>query len=257
MAMGGNKKGTDSLAHSIIVPTDFSAVCTNAALYAKHLFEAEQHKLVLINTYENPDLKANLLVSLSDILSKESEKGLRLQSEKIMARLPGSGTIIETYSEEGGIKAAMQEIIKKENVDILSIGIHDHSTYVGPLKLRIPFTLKPHLPLLLVPENASFRPPKKIALISSEHIVTDKTIKNIPILHTIIEKYKCNIATIETDDDIKPGSLANKIQGNVLLHKFDMAVIIVSTDDVIDKILQGHMLDDIYSTVPTLLIRHN
>ncbi len=72
---------------SILGITDFTKSSTNAVLFAANLLKNTAIKLKLLNVYETPTEKATLLISVDDILTQDSESGLKKQTTEITSGL--------------------------------------------------------------------------------------------------------------------------------------------------------------------------
>lgn len=150
----------------VLIPTDFSENSMNAVRYAFDLYEGtEETEYVLLNAYEVPHGgSATMLVSISDILKKDSEIGLKKCLKDI------SGIIkdrkVRTISIHGDLASAIQQLLKKEDFNGIVMGTHG----AGGLKKALigsntgEVVKKIKKPVLIIPHNARYVKPDKILL---------------------------------------------------------------------------------------------
>jgi nucleotide-binding universal stress UspA family protein len=155
----------------ILVPTDFSDCSINALKYATQLaLKLEITELIVFNAYSAPASYADLNISydLSDTVTK-IEKEIEVDFKKLPKKIPELLKIPyktikkDTYLEEGVLSICLQD-----PVDLIIMGTQGASgideVVLGTNTHRI---IKNQLcPVLVIPEHASFKPIKNIALSS-------------------------------------------------------------------------------------------
>lgn len=185
----------------IAVPTDFSDNAYNALLYATRLFPNEAYTVVLVHSYEKEfsmatsriDIGRNeeLYLKIEKRVSKNFEKlthsitrdteELQVSFETVMSGFP-LFKCISKLQEEKGISLIVMGTKGASGLQQLFMGSQTMNLIKKTRKL----------PILVVPENANFTPPKVIAF------ATDfKTPINTHEINTLKEIIQPNDATIK------------------------------------------------------------
>lgn len=113
------KSATKRTNSTILAITDFSKSSTNAILNAIRLYKNAHVTLKLLNVFENPGEKANLLISVDDIISRDSKAGLKKQAAEITSLFKKGGLTIQTYSMPGKLHKAIQTITQSDTIDLI------------------------------------------------------------------------------------------------------------------------------------------
>jgi nucleotide-binding universal stress UspA family protein len=150
----------------ILIPTDFSENASNAVRYAFDMFHGiEDVEYVLLNAYDVPHGGSNtMLVSITDILKKDSEAGLKKCLKKM--EMDTEKHNIRTISMHGTLSAVIEEILKKEDFNLIVMG----TLGAGGLKKVLlgsntsDVVKKIKRPVLIVPHAARYELPDKILL---------------------------------------------------------------------------------------------
>ena len=104
----------------VIVPTDFSVNARNAFNYAYSNYGADV-EYVLLNTYEAPNAgSGGMLVSIDEILEKESIKGLNVELGILTEMYPEANIVAE--SVYGAVEDGIRRVNTKKECDIVVIG---------------------------------------------------------------------------------------------------------------------------------------
>lgn len=145
----------------ILVPTDFSDAANNAAEYAVQLAKEIKAKVILFHTYHVPvpSTEVPIVAVSSDEIQKECETLLRKKAAQLKKHL---GVEI---SYEARMGMAVDEIIEEEKkVDLIVMGMRNTSKISEFLfgSITTAAIRKTNKPVLVIPETAKFRAPKKI-----------------------------------------------------------------------------------------------
>lgn len=148
----------------VLIPTDFSENAMNAVRYAFELFRHDPDtEYVLLNAYDIPRSgSTTMLVSITDILKKDSEEGLK-KSIKEIEEIGHAGSL-RTISKHGQLFEVIKELIKKEEYNVIIMG----TLGAGGLKKVLlgsnasEIVKKVKIPVLIVPEKATFERTDKI-----------------------------------------------------------------------------------------------
>ncbi|MEQ9064602.1 MAG: universal stress protein [Vicingaceae bacterium] len=149
----------------VLIPTDFSTNAENAVKYAFEMMRhtAEEVEFILLNTYYQPHGgSSTVLMSITDILKRDSEIGLKATLKKI--RNEGHEETIRTVPMLGSLCSCIEIMMRNEDFDLIVMGTlgaggikkvllgSNTSEVVGKIKL----------PILVVPHEAKYSPPDNI-----------------------------------------------------------------------------------------------
>jgi hypothetical protein len=247
-----DRKRDKNVNRNVLAITDFSKSSTNAILYASNLFNYSNLKIILLNAYETPDEKAALLISIEDILSKDSETGLKKQSTDISTITNDRNLEISTYSIGAKLKYAIGKIIQSENIDLITAGIPKSkypSTFLN--KNPILFMGQNRYPVLLVPEECSNKPIKNILILNlGSHQVNDYSKNGLEHIlnHNHLAKFVINLNDIKNDNT--ETAFLNK---TLTKQKTDLILIVPSTGDRIDRALLNCQVKELNTLLVSLL----
>lgn len=148
----------------VIVPTDFSENARNAFAFAFEHY-GKDAEYILLNTYETPNAgSGGMLVSIDDILEKESLKELRKEEQIIRDIYPGLNLV--TDSVHGSVEDGIHRVHSKKPVDIVYIGTTGASglkeVLLGSNAERV--IRESLLPVMAIPSNCSYAPIKRVVL---------------------------------------------------------------------------------------------
>lgn len=149
----------------LLIPTDFSSNAENAVRYAFAMMKntGEEVEYVLLNAYTIPHGGSNtMLVSITDILKRDSENGLRSCMKKIKSE--DEEIDIRTVSMHGSLSTCIETLLDHEDFDLIVMG----TLGAGGLKKVLlgsntsEVVAKIDLPILIVPHEARYNPPDNI-----------------------------------------------------------------------------------------------
>lgn len=105
----------------ILIPTDFSENARSAFAYAYELFSPfGEIELVLLNSYENPRGAAGVMMSLEEIMRKDSERELEMELEELTERFPKANiTVISRY---GSLENSIERSVREDGVSYVVMG---------------------------------------------------------------------------------------------------------------------------------------
>jgi nucleotide-binding universal stress UspA family protein len=249
MSVQKSKKKAD---RNILAITDFSKSSTNAILFASRLFEDSNLKFKLLNVFENPNEKATLLISVEDILTKDSEAGLEKQSTEIATLLKSLKFKISTHSHQGRLKKAISTIAQTENVDLLVAGI---SSDKYPCKnfnnTPLLFMGQSKFPILIVPEKCSDKAVNSVLILNLDaHLpknILEKGFESI-INHDHIAKYTISL----NEKKIDAGTLSH-LNSELKEHAVNLIIIIPTAGDKIDRAMLDYQIKELCPSIASLL----
>lgn len=142
----------------ILVPTDFSENARSAFAYGYQLFnQFGDAEMVLMNSYENPRGAAGVMMSLEEIMRKDSERELEMELEELTARFPKAN--ISVISRYGAIENCVERTVREEGIDYVVMGTFGGSPFKNALmgsntKKAIEKTTAP---IIAVPKDYKFK----------------------------------------------------------------------------------------------------
>lgn len=158
----------------ILVPTDFSENAERAIDYALLLFgsDAEYH---LVNTFEVPHSGLNMLISVADILEKDSQQLLDDAEEKIIEKHPELDGKIGSHPVAGTPVIAIRKLVNENNIDVVVMGTKGASGLKEVMVGSVTANVFEHIdqPVIAVPENAPCREPKKILVTADDQMLME------------------------------------------------------------------------------------
>jgi nucleotide-binding universal stress UspA family protein len=159
---------------TLLVATDFSTASHNAFKYSLELASSLEAKIVLFTAFQPVAIASpeTAIIITADELRQTSQASLQqqLRTAGIPVKVP-----VELRCEEGEAVKAILEEAGKLKADFIITGIKDHgkgfrqffgSTVTGLAKHST-------IPLLVIPEQAPFKQPGRIALANDITIETD------------------------------------------------------------------------------------
>ena len=148
----------------VLIPTDFSENAENAVRYAFDMFEGQDDiEYILLNAYDIPHGgSATMLVSITDILKRDSEEGMERLLKKM--KKMGDEHNVRTISMHGTLASVIDQLLKREDFNLIVMG----TLGAGGLKKVLlgsntaEVVKKIKKPILIVPNDAKYVNPDKI-----------------------------------------------------------------------------------------------
>jgi len=151
---------------TITILTDFSSSARNAMEYAFHLFKYSDTKNILLNVYREPQLGEDMLISITDLLEKESRRRLSKERQVLTSTFSDNHLQVTQRAEYGTLVDVVNHILRKEHIDLIVMGSKGASgiqkSLVGSNTVDV--IRKVHCPVLVVPEKTTYEPPVHIVL---------------------------------------------------------------------------------------------
>lgn len=204
---------------TILVPTDFSEVATNAVHYAAELAVTAKANLLLFHSCHVP-LKIPETIEIPGdenlLFEKESDERLRLTAESLKEMF-GKNLVIDYLSASGFATEEISNISKVKKCDLIIMSTHGAS---GINKLLGSNTIKvikhTQIPVLIIPDKVRFQQINKIVF-ACDYV----EIKNKAILSVLLEfaaLFNSEIVIFNNVDNHLPKTInkeleADKIEG--------------------------------------------
>jgi len=155
----------------ILIPTDFSNNAYNALFHATRIMEGKACTFYILNVY-NSFTPLQRPISSSDItkhLEDESSEGLQQVAHRIRTDDDDTNHTFKTFSKRGNLLDIVSKIVKKEAIDLIVMGNRGRSEieaiFMGSNALDLTTKIK-QCPILTIPKEIDFIPPKEIAFVT-------------------------------------------------------------------------------------------
>lgn len=149
---------------NIIVPTDYSDNANNAMHYAAALAQATGAQLVLYHAFAYPIITTDVPYEVEKYID-EIQTSDRATLQEIKRELERQYPIeVKCISQAGSVSYHLQEIVQRENGDLVVMGLRGSNPALNILMGSTTFEVmrQGKFPLLIVPKNARFSPPKRL-----------------------------------------------------------------------------------------------
>lgn len=188
---------------NLLIPTDFSNNAYNALFHASRLMKGEACTFYILNVY-NSFTPLQKPISSSDIskhLEEESLEGLQSVLHRIRTDDADLKHTFMTLSKRGNLVDIVSEIVKKEKIDFIVMGNSGRSEvqaiFMGSNALDLTTKIK-QCPILTIPKEIDFIPPKEIAFVTDYGRPYDAGLLQ-PLLY-LAERYKSKIAVMHINE---------------------------------------------------------
>lgn len=221
----------------ILVPSDFSENARNAFDFAYKLFGGDEAVYVLLNTYEIPSAGAgSMMVSLEEILEKESTKGLKEEEKYLKEKYKLAQIFFESC--RGSVEDGIDRMIDKHNVEIVVMGTQGASglkkVLIGSNAQKV--ISESPISVLAIPEDSRYKGLKNIIL--AANLKDEKCEKSLQLLLEIANNSNAEIEALhvatekelETETQLKE-QLTDKVLSTVK-HRFT----VIKNENIIDAV---------------------
>lgn len=158
----------------ILVPTDFSSNAYNALFHAVQLVESDPCTFYLLNVHDEftPLISKSSGKDLIQQLSDESHEGLKALAHRIKRDDTNQQHIFKTISRYGELTQIISKVVSEEDIDLVVMGntgcSEVEAIFLGSNVLNTISAIK-RCPVLTVPKEIDFVPPKQIAFVTDYH----------------------------------------------------------------------------------------
>ena len=204
---------------NILFPTDFSENSWNAIQYTLELFKEEPCNFYVFNSYRLPAYTTDDFMvsstndSLEETLFNINNENLDKVIQRINKLKKNPKHTFRKVLEYNFFLDAIQEVVKKNGIDLIAMGTKGASgakeIFIGTNTGDVINKVK--VPLLVIPENTVFKPPKEIAFPTDHNVFYERIA--LRTLIKIAELHKSTIRVIHVKMDktaLNAEQLANK-----------------------------------------------
>ena len=100
----------------VLIPTDFSESARHAVDYAFKLFPHNDFEVHLLNVYEMVHASSEMIISIDDILKRNSEQGLKKEKEQLENEYPSLVGRINTISKFGSLVWSIEKLLRNSTI---------------------------------------------------------------------------------------------------------------------------------------------
>jgi nucleotide-binding universal stress UspA family protein len=166
---------------TILVPTDFSDVATNAIEYAAEFSKTSKAKLLLFHACHFPIQvsQAPFLSTAEDFqLEEDSDEQMKLMVQNLRNKY-GENFNVDYLSSVGFASDEITLIAEEQNIDLIIMGTHGiegNNKFFGSNTIQV--IKHTHCPILIIPTDVKFQRPEKIIFASDYKKIKDEFILN-------------------------------------------------------------------------------
>jgi nucleotide-binding universal stress UspA family protein len=226
---------------TIIVPTDYSVAALHATEYAAQLANTLQAELILLHVFQRPTLISTTLeVNSINQLALEHKEKLSALSEKITRKY---GVKVDKIAATGHLPEILDEVVKQKKASLVVIGMHALSTAERLLVGSTTTTVMEYAnyPLLVVPQEADFKPLKHLLFACEYQYLTSQTM--LPVLKELALPFAAEIEVLHIEEpEPVTGKIGERVQTGQYLDRMLKGVThsyaFVEQEDIAEGILQ-------------------
>lgn len=220
---------------TILAAVDFSDASFNAANYAASLANIFDAELILVHAYMNPmaidqmrsDLSGQLNKELSAVLEDFIQENVEIIKKKFTVK-------VGSFVKEGSTAAVLDDCIHTHKADLVIMGMKGK----GKSKSLFGSTTMAHIrksqvPVLVIPEKATFKSIETITLASDFDGETG--IGNYDLLKTIAERNKAFIQILNVRKQglkFSPSEMEAKLKTSFAFNEINHRFFTVEDDEV-------------------------
>ena len=201
---------------NIFIVTDFSAASRNAAIYGIELAKYFTSKVYLFHAFQSPVQvpESYILYNTEDVWTNIKELLVK-ESEVIN---PDKLVDIEICGSEGAAAKAINTEATQKNADLIICGMK--STAKGLRRVfgstTTALTRLTEIPLLVVPEDASFKKPVNIALASD--MDQETSAETVDMLKQLGEKFSSKLSVVWVVEEGLQETYTKRLQPTAILN---------------------------------------
>jgi len=182
--------------NTILIATDFSKASRNATLYGVQVAKEINANPILFNAYDIPTPAAGLNIGISGYGVKIlTDQKLKDEAETVRyINLPS----IETICDEGDAVDAIINVASEKKVDFIIIGMKGGGKNFKKIfgSTATSLAKRTNIPVIIVPECASFKTPHNIVFANDTNIDSDKDVPGDLKKITELFKSKLNVVKV-------------------------------------------------------------
>lgn len=215
---------------NILLPTDFSENSWNAIQYTMELFKEEACNFYVLNSFRLPVYTTDDFMvtttneGLEETLFKTTNENLDKILQRIYEYRKNPKHSFRKIAEFNFFLDAIKNIVKKNGIDLIVMGTKGATgakeIFIGTNTGDVINKIK--VPLIVIPENCSFKPPKEIAFPTDHKVFYKRKALNTLIKIAELHQSTVRIVHVKSDkSELNSEELANKNFVFECLEKID------------------------------------
>lgn len=226
---------------TIVVPTDYSAAALHATEYAAQLARTLQAELILLHVFQRPTLISTTLeVNSVTQLALEHKEKLTVLATQIAKKY---GVQVDKIAATGHLPEILDEVVKQKQAGLVVIGMHALNIAERLLIGSTTTTVMEYAnyPLLVVPQEATFKPLKHLLFACEYHYLTGQT--KLPALKELAFAFNGEIEVLHIEEpEMVTGKIGERVQTGQhldrLLRGVNHSYAFIEEEDIAKGILQ-------------------
>lgn len=234
---------------NIVAAIDFSDASFNAVSYAAYMANAFNSTLIVVHAYSGTeaidDLPITDIYERSEDLEVANKKYLQEQMDGVVRKYTVK---IKGIIKKGKTVTIIKNAAKEEGASVIVMGMKGRgksSSIFG--STTIDMIGKTELPMIVVPENATYQPIQNIAVAID---FTDKIpVSKYGVLNDLIKKYDPFLQILNVqkkDSKLSAEMIAGKMRSGLIWDKYNHNFNIIQEEDVqrgINNFLKNNPVD--------------
>lgn len=224
---------------TILVPTDYSDVASNALHYAVELAKSSNSKIILLHAYQIPvpTGEVPIMIITPQELEDENTKRINNLKKKITDKTKGK-IVIESLVRAGFTVEEITNVIKEKDVDLVVMGITGEKVdeiLIGSHTSSL--IRQTQTPVLVVPKDAKFKEVEKIVLAYNYNEPVN--LSAINKIKAFAKIFNAKILVLDVEKPVAVPMYENTAAGESLeksLKDVDHALFFSSSNDIADGI---------------------
>lgn len=157
----------------ILIPTDFSENAQKATRYALGVFGDTAH-YTLVNAFQVPHSGSTMLISISDILKRDSEELLKEELIRLEDEFPHLVNNLHVVAEMGHADIVLRKLAAKNGCDLVVMGTKGATGLKSVLVGSVASNVIQNVPcaVLAVPAESEAKAPARIVLAADDETLT-------------------------------------------------------------------------------------
>lgn len=216
---------------TIVLPTDFSATATNAAVYAVHFAQqVKAERIVLLHAYEIPvvidPMMPGIQIPEMDGFKESAEKRLYEFRSALLLKYIHTGIVFDILAVYGSILSALEDFSEKDPIELVVMGITGggalEETLIGSNTVHI--AEHSHIPLMIVPAKSLFKPIQKLLFACD----FNEAEKYIPVSQIANIQQLTNSELLVFNIEAEPDEFEQTFPGTVMGESFAVYSVLAS-----------------------------
>ncbi len=198
---------------TILLPTDFSANSKNAIRYAFEFCKGTACRFMLVQAYHVNYYPSDIVESIDDALATYKQQ-LQTLLDEMLAEFPEAKAFeFKVEAIPGFLSDVVNRLVERENPDMVIMGTKGASglpeVLLGSNASGV--INKTKCPVLLVPENATYRTPRHIVFASDQKAMHD--IQHLNPMVAIADQFNATVHVVHVCEEHETHLVEKAIEG--------------------------------------------